>query len=186
MDDVQDGFLAPSGMVSARAAMLRNYRWFVHTAPISAFDSINKIGLEPRRPRHWSGPPPATVIRRIGRHPDRVIFLWPKGESILSVGADEGEKLFRVALKPDDLPVRLGVDWSFPDAWTKAARHRNANPLRDIGEIFAFVAEECGSFVVYDPIPPEALVVCPLGGANADQSEWLPLIKCQRKDVEEF
>ena len=55
--------------------MLERYRWFVHSAPVSAFDSIKKIGLEPRPVRGLLRPVPTVVQRRIPENFDRVVFL---------------------------------------------------------------------------------------------------------------
>lgn len=141
-NDPHDDFLAPSGMVAARAVMVAQFPWFEHKAPVSAFDGIRRIGLEPRQVRGFFGSIPAVVARRIIVNSDRVVCLWPKGKSTLVVGADKDERLFRLAVRPHDLPVRLGVDWSFDAPWAAAERLRTNNLGRDIGEIFAYVANE--------------------------------------------
>ena len=166
--------------------MVKRYQWFVHSAPVSAFDSIKKIGLEPRPVRRLFQPVPTVVQRRIPINFDRVVFLWPKGDSILVVGGDENEKLFQLGLEPADLPVRLGVDWSFDRPWERAAELRAQYPHRDIGEIFAHVAESYASFLVYDPIPPEALVVRLKGQPHNDPKDWKPLLQSDISEIEQI
>lgn len=175
-NDPHDDFLAPSGMAAARAVMVARFPWFEHKAPVSAFDGIKRIGLEPRQVRGFFRPVPAVVARRITVNSDRAVCLWPKGKSTLVVGADKNERLFRLAVRPHDLPVRLGVDWSFDAPWAAAERLRINYPGRDIGEIFAYVANEYGAFMSYDPIPPEALLV-QIKGQSDDATAWHPLLQ---------
>ena len=180
-----DDFLALFGMVAARAAMVKQFSWFEHKAPVSAFDRIKAIGLEPRPVRGFFGSVPTIVARRIPVNSNCVVCLWPKGKSILVVGADEGESLFRLAVRPKDLPVRLGVDWSFDAPWAAAERLRTQHENRDIGELFAYIANEYGTFLSYDPIPPEALLV-QLKDQGDDALNWEPLMKTDVDTIQRY
>jgi hypothetical protein len=182
MPDIYDELLAPEGMVSARAILVGKYPWFFHTARLRNFSSIQASGLEPRRPDGYIGDPPHQVVHRIRHRADHILCLWPVGATDVHITSDE--PLFQVALDSSALPVRLGLDWSFPYNWNLATIVKNDFPHWETAQVFANVAHRSGSVATYDAVPAANLLVRPNGAEGWDPTGWPNLRDVAIADIE--
>lgn len=97
-----------AGMPAVRAAVTRRYAWFIHVTPIANLTNIRSEGLQPRSD---AGPPPE-VISALGPAGKNILCLHPLGAKLHPKGT-KSPPLVSLAIYFEDLPQRIGLDWSY-------------------------------------------------------------------------
>jgi hypothetical protein len=182
MADINDELLTPTGMASARAALVGAYRWYLHQSASKNFCSIRATGLEPRR----DAAPPETVINRLGSGAGAILCFHPIGSQCAPVGTPT-PPLIRLAVDREHLPRRIGLDWSFSCyPWKLAILLRQESPSREIKDIFLEAVHRSGSVLSYDRIPVSHLRICCKSDSNASLCKWPQLDQVTAVDIAEF
>ena len=169
-DELYRYLLTPQGMADARRALLGRFHAFVHVSSFAAINDIRRDGLRPNWP---GGAPPNAVYDAIGDSAVSILCLRPLGSSEVIVSKDP--PLCTLAVLGNDLPNRIGLDWSFDGCWSLAHIILETGQGRSPGDIFVEVATRRGSVVAYDGVPAPLLRVCPLSAPDSDPSVWPPL-----------
>jgi hypothetical protein len=181
--DIYKELLEPSGISAARNAIIDAYRgnWFTHWSRIDGFKSVMRLGLQP----HYPSPArvPEEVRERMGCRSRLILCFWPPGSPFLVFG--DGHHRFRLALRAEDLPFQLGLDWSH-ESWSIAGERHAGFPSWDNNKIFVNVVGGTGSLVSYDPVATSFLRVCPRGARDSDPSAWPMLRQVTAADIELF
>lgn len=182
MPDINDELLTPTGMASARAALVARYEWFLHVKPESKFATIKKDGLQPRS----QGCPTNPVVKAAltGKNVDEMIFLRPLGT--FDSTPRRGERMFLLALARSNLPQTITVDWTFDGTWPLAPIIKHDSPHLAPHEIFCQVVRRRGSVAVYEPIPAALLRVWAKGEPAEDPSKWSRLVDTDAGDLNLF
>jgi hypothetical protein len=180
--DIYRELLEPRGIVSARNAIISAYlgTWFTHWSPIENFETIMRLGLQPHYPRPKLVP--EEVRERMGCRAPLILCLWPPDAPPLVFS--DGVTRFQLALRAEDLPFQLGLDWSHA-SWMVARGRHEGFPSWDNDRLFVNIVRGTGSLVSYDPVAVSFLRVCPRGGRGSDPSSW-PLLRTLTADQVEL
>jgi hypothetical protein len=173
--------LTPGGMASARRALLIRHSWFLHVSEVSSLEPIKTRGLEPRNP---GGAAPDLVIERLGPRANEIICLRPS--DTFDTTPQKDGKRFLVAVRGDDLPARIGLDWSFPYCWNLAAILKQDHPAMTDDQVFCETMRRAGSLASYEPIPPSVLHAWSKGTPRAEPWAWPKLADVDFEDIEFF
>jgi hypothetical protein len=157
---------------SLRKAMLLNFGWFIHTSPEVNIDSISKQGLKPNR----DAPIPEDLRDLVVS--DRILCLHPLGAKECPAGvcnslpdnSANDVKLVSFAIRAEDLPQILHIDWS--NAWNLVRGRIADRGDMSAEQLMRYLAFEFGSVVVYEAIDPSKLRVFSTGSRPANPKTW--------------
>ncbi|HEX2842161.1 hypothetical protein [Hyphomicrobium sp.] len=158
-------------MSDMRTALGLRFMWFIH---VTLKDNLPGILLEGLQPKTDMAAPDE-VVAALGYGASSIICLTPLGTQRVCPPVKEGKKAC-LAFFRDDLPERLGLDWSF-SYMTNFAEERSS-PHRPIEDIFLELVIQNGTFVSYDSIPPQHLRLFVNGVAPHDVEKW-PMLSPQ-------
>ncbi len=176
-DPIYDRLLEPKAMNAAWTALVSRYSWFKHRSVLNNFESIKKLGLEPRDPGHVGYERSRLELSQLGPLCRSIICLSPFEVELPLHGSR-----FCVAVHRDHLPSTVAMDYSFPDTWKDAAQLKSTSPQLDDAAIFTRVVSGAGSFACYDPIAPEYLRVWVASAPIDRPEEWPELLKIDCPD----
>jgi hypothetical protein len=109
-----------------------------------------------------------------------VVFLHPPGADLRPEGTGE-RPFFHLAVHAADMPMRLGLDWSYSwYPWNLAGLLKSERPERESADIFVECVQRSGSVLSYDPIPVPVLRVCPKSDPNSPKPKWPKLVEVIR------
>lgn len=159
--------LSSEGMAGGHAAVIATYGWFTHASTVDRFEAIKAEGLVPNDP----GGAEEEVAHVLGDAGRNIVCLsvFPK-DSLLHL--NRGAPLFKVALHKDALPGRIGIDSTFGGTYAAASRIKQQNPAMTQADVILAMVKNRGVVVSYDPIPAEALRVCPEAARDAPPWDW--------------
>jgi hypothetical protein len=146
---IQEEFF--TDMNGMRDALGMAYKWFIHVTPLDRVQSICQRGLLP----HADAATNDFVRRHIGGCGEIVCF-HPLG-ALMVPGGTAASPLVTLAIVRDDLPLRIGVDFSQMGAYGLAEELRKDRSERSAAEIFVEVARRLGSIISFDAVRPSAL-----------------------------
>lgn len=178
---MNEELLTPAGIASARALLLNKHEWFLHVKPIAQFDAIKAQGLQPR---HQGCAAKPEVIAALGDAAVNIICLRPKGT--FDTTPRRGQTMYLMAVHRDDMPARLGLDWSYDGNWTLTPILQHDHPNASKEEIFCEIIRRRGSVVSYDAIPATALRVWNKGASQDDPAQWPKITEVEAAHVEQF
>lgn len=179
MDGINAELLTPAGMADARALLISKHPWFLHAAPIAAFDQIQSEGLLPRNP---GGTPQVSIRTALAvAHPDRIVCMRPIWTTDTT---PRREPEFMLALPASAVPQTITLDWSFGGVLNLAAIIKADAPGMSSAAVFCEVAHRRGSIATYDEVPPQALRVWTVEAAP-DPALWPALSETTKRDVVE-
>ncbi len=95
-------------MAAVRTALATRFNSFIHVTPSTNFERIRAEGLMPNRDLR----PPQEVVAELGEEAGRILCLHPLGAQLRSAGTKD-PPLISIAVCAPDLPVRVGLDWSY-------------------------------------------------------------------------
>lgn len=160
----------PALWPAMRSLLASRFPFLVHRANASALADIIATGLRPSPQSPAADVDPSCLARTLnGRRPE-ILCLKPP-ESKLSLG---GKRFIEFAVSTAELPLPLGLDWSYGACWTRAKNLRMDCPSAPLPEVFVTVVASYGSVVVYDSIAPEQLLVR-VQNSEEDPAHWPPL-----------
>jgi hypothetical protein len=166
-DPIYDALLAPETMSDARTALIARYNWFLHRKLIADFATVRDNGLTPRDQEFYGYQPSDYERQRFGEKYREIVCLAPFGTTM-----NLHSERFCVAIKANDLPTNVAMDFSFPDVWTSAPLLKaGPPPLTDLA-VFLKVVAEAGSVASYDPIPPGHLRIWVQGAPKDCPDKW--------------
>ena len=177
--------LTDAGMASARAAIANARRWFVHVTSYDSVSEITRVGLRPTNPGLASGSPVEVdedVAAAIGIGADEILCLMPMPSQDTRPKRDIPQ--VAMAVDGSDLPMRIGVDWSYGGCLTLVDVLVRESPTSPLPSIFVEVALRRGSIVSYDIIPATAVRVRTKGAPANDPSQWPLLSDANPADLE--
>lgn len=169
-DDLFEYFLSPEGMEQARRELCKTFPFFLHGTPLKNVPLIRDGGLRPTNP---GSRPPNVVQRRITDGADQVLCLRPFRTQKILLG--KNPPLIKFAISSEDLPTRIGLDWSYDGCWSLAPIIHESDTHKLPEVIFTEVAQRRGSIVSYDRIDSSVLRVCPQEAPDSHISSW-PLL----------
>lgn len=147
-----------------RQVLARAYSCFTHETARCNLDSIRATGLQPRKP----GPKTDTFIISLNVPFSAMLCLHPHGSTLGVRSAQHGPFLL-LAIKSEDLPDEVTLDWSFPPCWAYA--HGLEGTFQDI---FLKAVHWSGAIAALGSISPRQLhVLCKQ--TRADSLQWRPL-----------
>ena len=167
-----------------RAALIRRYRWFIHTSPERNLDSIRKFGLRPNRdvdPSERRG-----VIEAYGPDVGPILCFHPLGAQEcpagadataepLQLGMDVEPRLVSFAVEGRDWPEQLALDWSYE--WERVLRlleekYRDLPPEKAV----VHIVNELGSIASLSSVEPEKLRVYCSNNSPTNPLSWALLL----------
>ncbi len=163
-------------MEGFRATLSLRFKWFIHETPFVFIDIINSTGLVPKS----DAAPPAEVKAHLRSERVPILCLHPLGAKLIPRGAanslvvaigDPEPQRVRLAISSEDLPKRIGLDWSFE--WSRQEARIRGNTNLPIEAVGCELADEFGSIVSYDPISANLLKVC-THGVDSDLPDIWP------------
>jgi hypothetical protein len=172
-----------------RAALIRRYRWFIHTSPERNIDSIRKTGLRPNRdvdPSKREG-----VVEAYGSDVGAILCLHPLGAMLYPSGANataeplpigqDDPKRVTFAIEGRDLPSMLALDWSYE--WERVRRRLAENPHLSPEDAALLVVNELGSIASLVPIAAEKIRVFCVGDPPANPLDWARLVAAGNESI---
>jgi hypothetical protein len=163
-------------MVTVRRAFVARFKYFIHVTPADNFDAIRAHGLKPC----FDSQPPPEVLQELGDDARNILCLHPLGAKLRPTGTKE-PPLISLAVAAEHIPGRLGLDWSY--SWVIVLGRMRQHPTMPIGEFVARIADEFGSIISYDPIPPDSLRAFCLRNESAHPLGWAPLTRVPKDQV---
>lgn len=154
-------------------ALLDRHKWVFHDTSYDAMQNIQITELDVRDPGVIDPQLLDLIDQTLGRQARQMVCLKP---AISRVAGSSFGLQVRFALCRDDLPVRIGVDWS-NDATALAQNKLSGDVPAD--EAFVKVVEEAGSLASYDPIQPSLLRISPAAAPDSDPATWPRLVDVQ-------
>ena len=177
---VNKELLSLSGRRRARAALVASFRYLVHSSAATNLESIRAHGLLPRPKEFAADVEPAVVTKAFdGIRPDIVCLTTP----ILPVqGSHEGPSVV-FAIRTDDLPATVCLDWSYAGTWGWPDRLLRQRTCTTSDQAFLETFRELRSVVVLEIIPPNKLRVRHTASMAEDPSEWPCLLDAEPSAV---
>jgi hypothetical protein len=170
-----------TNMDGVKTTLVRKYLWFGHETETKNTNSIRKSSLKPGP----DTPPPHEVLEVLGDDGRQIVCLHPIGSSLRRSGT--GEPPFaHLAISADDLPLRVGLDWSDSYSWSLAKTIRKTERTKPSLEVCADVAYRSGTVVSYDEISARKIRVCRRGDPKDDPSKWGILSETPDDEVQHF
>jgi hypothetical protein len=159
-------------MRAVHAALVSRYTWFIHASPDVYIESIRKNGLLPNRDAER----PQYVIE--AGITGKLLCLYPLGASrqappaasTLTLPMGQDPNFVSYAVMRQDLPLRVGIDWSFERE--KVEKFMVDNPHLSVGDAALAIAYEYGSIVSYSEVPPDKLRVFCNGDPPTNPLGW--------------
>jgi hypothetical protein len=180
MADIHDYLLSAIGMAAAKQTLGERIEWFLHTGPVTNFESIKARGLRVAKPECSVEP---QVTQHLGL--DKIVCFQPFPPLALALGR-EGKK-FKVAISFASLPDRIGLDWSYGGVWAHALSLVRPPDLMSAEESFVATIKQFGSVVAYDPVPASCLRVLTRNAITSSSPwEWSLLTNVDAADVALF
>lgn len=180
-DSPHDHLLTDTGMASAREALIREHRWFLHVTALQHYDKIKIEGLR----RHNPGcAAPALVIERLGATATAVVFFRPQHSFDTTPQRDPSRVL--LAIERDNLPAKIGLDWSYDGCWNLARILNEETPTMTNEHIFCAVVTRWGSVMSYEAIPAVNIRVWTRSSSREDPSGWPYIGDTDRDAVQIF
>lgn len=158
---------------SARAALQAVYPWYRHITLLKHKESIAENGLIGFYPD--GAYPDDDIVALMDPGEGRIVCLHPWGSQPVRP-APNGPPI-TLAVAAADLPMRLGLDWSYGEVFDHAESHHRANRQRPSASIFAEVVTYYGSVASYDTIPASVLRIWEPGLPPDDPTDW-PMLVC--------
>jgi hypothetical protein len=132
-----------TNMPVVRTALVARFAAFLHSTPFANIDSIRAIGLEPRVDMRA----PTDIMEVVGT--SAILCLHPVGSQLIPGGTKSGS-LMTLAIRNEDMPARLGLDWSY--SYEQVRGRMELYREMPIGELTCRIADQWGSVVSYDVI----------------------------------
>jgi hypothetical protein len=184
MPDVHEELLDPIVVVEARAALIQEFTWFVHETSSCKLALVRKSGLWPKPQESASDARDAVTIVQCRN----ILCLNPFNEKMEPwkvPKSSQSPPWIRFAVSGDDLPTRIGIDWSSEQCWSSARTYRRENAELPASKILVAVAKECASIACYDTVIPSKLHVRTEKTKNLGPSKWPLLSEVLDRDVYE-
>lgn len=194
MADLIETLLTRAGMEAAQRALKDRYRWFLHVGRLDDIESYRTNGIEPRNPDllgklpgpDQPGKPAPDLFARllegfVGK-PEEIVCLRPI-DTLDTTPTRPGAK-FAMALRADDLPPNVSLDWSFGGVVALARDQQRVHLHWNPEHIFVDVAHRRGSIAVYDRIPASVLYVLAKGSNGYDPATWSRLKDVAIADIQ--
>lgn len=173
-------------MPRVHAALTNRYKWFIHTTPEQNLERICREGLRPNRDQR----PYPEATAALGEGAGSILCLHPLGARLCPGGAAanlllplgaQGPRRISLALASEDLPNRVGLDWSYD--WPGVQQRLAQNPNWTVEEAIVNIATEYGSIASYLHIEPNRLRVFCVANQPANPLSWVPLTLASARDV---
>jgi hypothetical protein len=180
-EDLYEYLLSPEGLSAARQALITRYPLFRHVTTFTAIESIRMHGLQPK----WPGGTPPKIVRDIvGDDAQHILCVHPIGAFEVFTAKDPPR--CKLAVSGNDLPERIGLDWSNAGCWDLARIIYEDDPRKNPSDAFAEVATRRGSVVAYDGIRASVLRVCPASAPHSAASVWPLLQDLSNDEIAQF
>lgn len=176
---IHQELLSPTGMERARVAIIDKHSWFLHVSDLHRFGSLKTSGISPKDPDN----PDEDFSKEHVRDPSRCIVCLRPIFTFDTTPQRDHEQIV-LAISNSDLPLRIGIDWSYTGCCKLVDDLRNEFREADSSAIFAEVVRRRGSLVSYDPIPPNAVRVWGRGTPLIDPAKWPLISECPFSEVE--
>lgn len=161
--------LHPEQMQAVRDRLTK-VSWFTHYSSVPA--SFKKIQMEGLRPCYPGGTTPDEVLEAMGDAGRQILCLYPVGASIVQLVPSQPQRpLFLVAVRGNDLPAKVGLDWSYDYSWNLGKTLHSESVLTK-DEIVFDVARRSGSIACYSGIDPGNLRVKARRNTADDFDQW--------------
>jgi hypothetical protein len=138
-----------------RQALLDRHKWVFHETSYERMWKIKITQLQVSDPGMVDTDMLSLIDQTLGRDARCVVFLKPTGSPV--TGSSPGDQV-RLAICRDDVPNRVGVDWSSLATFLEVKRIPDSMQTKDA---FVKVVEKAGSFLSYDPVASSLLRICP-------------------------
>ncbi len=152
------------------AALITRYTWFIHVTSLSKIPDIRKTGIEPRD----KGSPPSEVTTELNAAARNIVCLHPLGAR-MQPGPSGESPYATLAIRYDDLPKKVGLDWSY--CWETVNRKFSDCPDLDMDLFVSHIVLELGSIVSYERIEPQKLRAYCIGRPPTNPIYWPELSK---------
>jgi hypothetical protein len=172
-----------SDMPAVHAALVSRYTWFIHASPDVYIEHIRRNGLLPNR----DAAQPQYVIdagmtgKLLCFYPLGASRQAPPAASTLTLPMGQDPSFVTFAVMREDLPPRVGIDWSYERA--EVERFLVNNPSYTVGEAALTVAHEYGSIVSYTEVVPDKLRVFCHGDPPTNPLGWKMLTQVSNDQI---
>jgi hypothetical protein len=139
-----------TNMPDVRAAFAARFPAFFHVTAYAYVASIRQHGLRP----HKDATAPVDILSEINT--SDILCLRPMGSDLSPIGMAK-PPLITLAVISGDLPPRVGLDWSY--SYELVRGRMKLYPNLPLSDFVNAIANELGSIVSYDTVPPESLRV---------------------------
>lgn len=170
---IHDELLQASGMRAVHDVVRQSFPFVYHRCPLLRVDKIRTEGLR-RSPQDLSTDADHAVLaRHLGSDFRKILCFRLDFSRLIAFGDDEVRAT--LAIRTDDLPPRLGLDWSFGGCWQQAIDLRRDDPMKKSEQVFIEVIRSFDSVISYDNVSVNLLRVW-LKTSSTDPSTWPLLI----------
>lgn len=184
LSDPHRELLSPAGMANARASLISKHSWFLHVTGCHSLSGIREVGLLPRNPGEPSGSPAPVdpeIAKAVGSDTGNIVCLMPIFTFNTRPQRSYAQAL--LAISGADLPLRIGIDWSYDGCMTLVDILVDENPGMPVPQIFAEVVRRTGCVISYDPVPPAAIRVWTVGLPRGDPGTWPTLASADPAEI---
>ena len=173
--ELERRFFDPAMIKEIRVRLADGLKWYRHITGRDRLDSIATEGLQRRNPV-WDGfKPDDEVCAAFGDDAGNIVCLYPFGTfEARPAPSDSGDAI--LAIHADDLPERIGLDWSYSGVYGKADGVRQLAPHLSDAEVFVEVVKKRGSVACFDPIPADAIRIW-IEGQPTDNPQGWPFLR---------
>lgn len=186
MEDAYRQLLDPTGMAKAHAALVAKNDWFFHDTLASSLLQIRNDGLRPQRP---GGATEnlllSCAVEMLGEEAHHILCLAPADATSQVVVGKDGMKC-RLALRAENLPKRLSLDWSFPDQLSVFEYLRANHPDVSVEHAFVDAIKRTSSVAVYDAVPASHLHLLHEASDICDPRSWPTLASLDVEILEKW
>lgn len=173
LSDFHKRLLVDPERSSARAAIQAAYPWYRHITLLKNKDCIAKRGLRGAYP--GGAYPDDDIVALMQPGEGNIVCLHPWGAQ--DVKPAPGGPPITLAVAAADLPMRIGLDWSYGEVFNDADGHHRIRPDRPSASIFVEVVTYFGSVASYDTIPSSVLRIWEPGLPEDDPTDWPMLVR---------
>jgi len=162
--------LTPIGMAHAREAVIARNSWFLHVSGEHCFNGLKQSGILPHNPGKAIE---TDLAEAIGDNSGCIVCLRPI--FTLDTTPKREHDQIVLAISNSDLPLRVGIDWSYDGCWGLVDVLAHEAPHSISSNIFSEVVRRTGCVVSYDPVPLDVIRVWTTGTPQIDPAKW-PLL----------
>lgn len=166
-----------------KRALIGRYKWLIHVTQEDNLDRPEGIRATGLITHSVTKKTPPEVVRKFGKQDVPITCFNPLGakgcprpvtDPTAIVGVSKPTHI-SLAVDVSDLPPQVGLDWTY--SWNCVERYLQNSKNQSIEEIVANLANEYGSVVVYEEIPPDKLRAYCEGNSPTNPLSWMALRK---------